>query len=158
MLPYVCVRVRTCACVHECVRAHAHMCVCVYGIHLVNLGTDMYIYAGISGCNNTRRIWSSNCSRSDSWQALQSPHIVGLFCPYRRSLLTLFWSTQAIEEKERLLQNMWAEKQMLLRAMSRLNETHSSVDEAQLEVAPCLCVRTHVQAFPVCRSSECLRR
>jgi len=47
-----------------------------------------------------------------------------------------------MEEKERLLQNMWAEKQMLLRAMSRLNETHSSVDAAQLEVVPCLCVRT----------------
>ena len=27
-------------------------------------------------------------------QALKSPHIVGLFCPYSRSLLTLVWSTQ----------------------------------------------------------------
>ena len=26
---------------------------------------------------------------------LKSPHIVGLFCPYSRSLLTLVWSTQA---------------------------------------------------------------
>ena len=30
-----------------------------------------------------------------SGQALKSPHIVGLFCPYSRSLLTLGWSTQA---------------------------------------------------------------
>ena len=29
-------------------------------------------------------------------QALKSPHIVGLFCPSSRSLLTLNWSTQAI--------------------------------------------------------------
>jgi hypothetical protein len=30
------------------------------------------------------------------WQALhlKSPHIVGLFCPCSRSLLTLVWSTQ----------------------------------------------------------------
>jgi hypothetical protein len=28
-------------------------------------------------------------------QLLKSPHIVGLFCPYSRSLLTLVWSTQA---------------------------------------------------------------
>lgn len=38
----------------------------------------------------------------------------------------------ANEEKERLMQGMWAEKQSLLRAMSRLSETRS-VDEAQLE-------------------------
>ena len=29
---------------------------------------------------------------------LKSPHIVGLFCPYSRSLLTLVWSTQAQQE------------------------------------------------------------
>jgi hypothetical protein len=29
------------------------------------------------------------------WQALKSPHIVGLFCPYSGSLLTLVWSAQA---------------------------------------------------------------
>jgi hypothetical protein len=45
----------------------------------------------------------------------------------------------AIEEKERLMQGMWAEKQSLLRAMSRLSETRS-VDEAQLEVVSCMCV------------------
>jgi hypothetical protein len=27
---------------------------------------------------------------------LKSPHIVGLFCPYRRSLLTLLWPAQAV--------------------------------------------------------------
>ena len=31
-----------------------------------------------------------------SRQALRSPHIVGLFCPYRRSLLTLVGSAQAL--------------------------------------------------------------
>jgi hypothetical protein len=30
-----------------------------------------------------------------SGQALKRPYIVGLFCPYSRSLLTLGWSTQA---------------------------------------------------------------
>ena len=32
-------------------------------------------------------------------QALKSPHIAGLFCPYSRSLLTLFWSAQAIQDQ-----------------------------------------------------------
>ena len=31
-------------------------------------------------------------------QALKSPHIVGLFCLYSRSILTRFWSTQALEK------------------------------------------------------------
>jgi hypothetical protein len=35
-------------------------------------------------------------------QALKSPHIVGLFCPYSRSLLTLVRSTQATELLELL--------------------------------------------------------
>jgi hypothetical protein len=29
------------------------------------------------------------------WQVLKSPHIIGLFCHYSRSLLTHVWSTQA---------------------------------------------------------------
>ncbi len=33
------------------------------------------------------------------WQALKSPHIVGLSCPYSRSLLTLKWSAQAAERR-----------------------------------------------------------
>jgi hypothetical protein len=28
-------------------------------------------------------------------RALKSPHLVGLFCPYSRSLLTIVWSAQA---------------------------------------------------------------
>jgi hypothetical protein len=34
-------------------------------------------------------------ARQLSWRALQSPHVVGLFCPYSRSLLTRVWSAQA---------------------------------------------------------------
>jgi hypothetical protein len=32
---------------------------------------------------------------------LKSPHIVGLFCPYSRSHLTLVWSTQEREEMQK---------------------------------------------------------
>ena len=34
---------------------------------------------------------------------LKSPHIVGLFCPYSRSLLTRVWSTQATNARLELL-------------------------------------------------------
>jgi len=37
----------------------------------------------------------SLCRSPGCRQARKSPHIVGLFCPYNRSLLTLFWSAQA---------------------------------------------------------------
>jgi hypothetical protein len=42
------------------------------------------------------------------WQALKSQHIVGLFCPCGRSLLTCVWSAQAQgadadEERKRIL-------------------------------------------------------
>ena len=46
------------------------------------------------------------------WQALKSPHIVGLFCPYSRSLLTLVWSlmdavaSQAVSLHSLVLQGM----------------------------------------------------
>ena len=37
----------------------------------------------------------SLCRSPGCRQVLKSPHIVGLSCPYSRSLLTLFWSAQA---------------------------------------------------------------
>jgi hypothetical protein len=46
----------------------------------------------VSPCGRiqTRHAMSGGC-----WQVLQSPHIIGLSCPYSSSLLTLVWSTQA---------------------------------------------------------------
>ena len=47
------------------------------------------IYAGVEAQDN------ASARRPSRRQALKSPHIVGLFCPYSRSLLTLVWSAQA---------------------------------------------------------------
>ena len=38
------------------------------------------------------------------WQAFNSQHIVGLFCPYSKSLLTLDLSTQAPKVEEMLIE------------------------------------------------------
>jgi hypothetical protein len=43
--------------------------------------------------NEAKKDAAASCG--DSLELLKSPHIVGLFCPCSRSLLTLKWSAQA---------------------------------------------------------------
>jgi hypothetical protein len=40
------------------------------------------------------------CQGRRASEALKSPHIVGLFCPYSRSLLTLVWSRAKADATE----------------------------------------------------------
>jgi hypothetical protein len=60
-------------------------------MHLVSFTHVVGLFASLHAGDRAGHMSGTLGSR----QALKSPHIVGLFCPYSRSLLTLVWSAQA---------------------------------------------------------------
>ena len=58
----------------------------------IYIHTHTYIYVYIGGDAVLGRTGGAAIGCR---QALKSPHILGLFCPYSKSLLTLVWSAQA---------------------------------------------------------------
>jgi hypothetical protein len=94
---------------------------------------------------------------------LKSPHIVGLFCPYSRSLLTLVWSTQGMKEQRRKQRELRQQLELHFRRICPFqpnagSDQDSGTDEEEREETRgrCVCVCVCVCVYPLtegCRSN-----